>query len=309
MLKMVEINYQLNEISLEQVIGGWTALAYIVKSGDKKYFLKVYDKSRPSTKEATAHINLYSELLKEFILQYGGAQVVQAIKCHNGNYYCENEDYILMLFDYIEGETIAATPLNKQQAKALGEIVGQLHTCTIQLDVKNITENFDVSHYNDKLAIFLQNPVQPVFQIIIDSYFELLMKLMQQTKYLSEQVKDIKTSFVICHTDIHGFNLRQSKETLVLLDFETVRYAPIEADFFALLDLLEYESFLTGYKQYHPQFKLNHLLIDYYNYRRKLEDIYQYIEQILEEEHNDEEVNDIILAIEAECEALKSYGL
>ena len=68
MLKMMEINYQLNEISLEQVIGGWTALAYIVKSGDKKYFLKVYDKSRPSTKEATAHINLYSELLKEFIL-------------------------------------------------------------------------------------------------------------------------------------------------------------------------------------------------------------------------------------------------
>ncbi len=57
MNSLLQKNYNIDTVSVEQIQGGWSALAYIVTTTDgHKYLLKVYERSRASTSALTAII-------------------------------------------------------------------------------------------------------------------------------------------------------------------------------------------------------------------------------------------------------------
>ncbi|WP_342774586.1 hypothetical protein [Paenibacillus piri] len=64
--------------------------------------------------------------------------------------------------------------------------------------------------------------------------------------------------------------------------------APVEADLMFLTDKPYYHDFLTVYQKKHPHFVINPDALQFYQGRRKLEDIWEFIEQIL----NDKQVGD-----------------
>lgn len=65
----------------------------------------------------------------------------------------------------------------------------------------------------------------------------------------------------------------QSENQLILIDWEGLRLAPIEVDLMFLVDEPYYDEFLNTYQKTHENFAINPDALQFYQVRRKLEDI------------------------------------
>jgi aminoglycoside phosphotransferase (APT) family kinase protein len=85
--------------------GGWSALAYRVKTGEQSYFLKLYEKSRASTPKLTALIDIYSPLLL-WLHQNSRlkGKIPVPLTTKDDHYRCEDDYGIYLLYKYIAGE-------------------------------------------------------------------------------------------------------------------------------------------------------------------------------------------------------------
>lgn len=77
----------------------------------------------------------------------------------------------------------------------------------------------------------------------------------------------------------------QSGRRLILIDWEGLKLAPVEADWMFLVGKPYYERFLNVYRRSHPNFVLNPLALQFYQSRRKLEDLWEWTEQLLYDKH------------------------
>jgi spectinomycin phosphotransferase len=85
----------------------------------------------------------------------------------------------------------------------------------------------------------------------------------------------------LCHTDLHCWGIMEFRAGLILIDWEGLKLAPVEADLMFLIDKPYFHDFLTSYKEKHNNFELNHDALHFYQGRRKLEDIDEFIEQLI----------------------------
>ncbi|SFB07753.1 hypothetical protein SAMN04488072_106224 [Lentibacillus halodurans] len=81
----------------------------------------------------------------------------------------------------------------------------------------------------------------------------------------------------------------ESEEQLVLIDWEGLKLAPVEADLMFLVDKPYFHTFLKMYQKTHQNFKLNPDALHFYQGRRKLEDIGEFMEQLLFDSLNEQE--------------------
>lgn len=290
-------HYCIKEVEVSAVQGGFCADAFKITTANKSYFLKRYDKNRPITEKCTKLIDSYTPILQYFSKSTMADYVPKFILTIDGKVLCEDNHYIYMLYEYIDGITIADRKLTKAQVKELGKIVGMLHSslsekCTIP---KSMYEDFSID-FNDKLHNFIQSNISNYS--FLDPYISNLKKLTIQTAEQSEKAKLCNAPFVLCHTDIHNWNLMQTKDNLILIDWEGIKYAPKEADFFALTDIPYREEFISEYKNYNEQYEINQTILDFYDVRRKSEDIWEFIEKLVHENLTPKEriqtINDII---------------
>lgn len=108
----------------------------------------------------------------------------------------------------------------------------------------------------------------------------------------------------LCHTDIHNWNLMQFKQQLILIDWEGLRLAPVEADMMFLVDKPYYNRFLSIYRKSHKDFVINPDALQFYQEKRKLEDIWEFIEQLLFDNQDTQERADTIDSLRKELKAI-----
>ncbi|WP_028612633.1 phosphotransferase family protein [Paenibacillus harenae] len=279
-------HYDLEITSLSQQQGGWSAFAYKALTRNQAYFLKVYDKSRASTPKWTTLIDDYAPVLV-WLQQHSGlkGKIPVPLLTKEGRYTCENEDGILLLYEYIDGETIAERELTKEQVSQLAEIISELHSYDDNLPMKTgaLKESFDVS-FLQQLSMMLNNESNPMPSDVgemLEPHRKRLNSLIVAVEQLSAALKNSPSRFVLCHTDIHNWNLMQSGQTLLLIDWEGLKLAPVEADLMFLTDKPYYDDFLSIYRERHPNFTINPDALRFYQGRRKLEDIGEWLEQLL----------------------------
>ena len=127
--------------------GGWASLAYKVSNKNQNYFLKVYEKSRASTPKLTALINQYVPILVWLMNNSNlNRKIPTPLITSNGEYKCEDEYGIYLLYDYIEGETIGNRDLTGNQIYQLSQIIAELHSYgdDIPIGADAIKEDFEV---------------------------------------------------------------------------------------------------------------------------------------------------------------------
>lgn len=108
----------------------------------------------------------------------------------------------------------------------------------------------------------------------------------------------------LCHTDIHNWNLMQRDEQLVLIDWEGLKLAPVKADLMFFVDKPYYDVFMNIYLKLHKDFLINTDALLFYHIRRKLEDIWEFIEQLLYDNQEDKERNETIKVLDGELNNL-----
>lgn len=287
-------HYDIDIIDILPQQGGWATLAYKVSDKNQNYFLKVYEKSRASTPKLTALIEQYVPVMVWLMKNsYLKGRISVPILTGSGEYKCEDENAIYLLYEYIEGETIGDRDLTGNQVYQLSKIIAELHSYgdDIPIGTDAIKEDFEVP-FLQMLRQILQNGREDlpsdVWELIYSSMSQ-LNDLIQTVEELSRNLKNGDLRMALCHTDLHNWNIMQSRNQLMLIDWEGLKLAPVEADLMFLIDRPYFNDFLSIYQKTHQDFFINPDAMAFYQGRRRLEDIWEFIEQLLFDEQDEQE--------------------
>ncbi|MDR9854038.1 aminoglycoside phosphotransferase family protein [Paenibacillus sp. VCA1] len=266
--------------------GGWAALAYKISAGNRSYFLKMYEKRRTSTPKWTALIDEYAPILgwltQNSLLQ---GKIPVPLLTASGKYKCEDDEGIYMLYDFIDGETVGDKKLTAAQTFQFSEIITELHSYgdEIPVNTEKIKEHFDVPFLRQLKGVTSQTSgTMPAdVKTVVEPRLEQMFSLVERVERLSKSLKSEQLKMVLCHTDLHPWNLMQAGRQLMLIDWEGLRLAPVESDLMFLIDEPYYPEFIEIYRKKHKDFEIHPDALRFYKDRRKLEDIWEFIEQLL----------------------------
>ncbi|PUA36581.1 kinase [Paenibacillus elgii] len=283
---LLKEHYDLDATNILPQQGGWAALAFKVYSGKQAFFLKVYEKSRASTPKWTALIDQYVPITI-WLMQHSAlkGRLPVPVPTQTGAYKCEDDDGIYLLYEYIEGETIGEKALTAGQIAELSNMIAELHLYgeEIPVETKAIKEDFTVP-FLPQLRVALDREVCTLprdLKELITPHLKQVEELADTVEKLSAELKNRNLRMALCHTDLHPWNLMQTDRELVLIDWEGLKLAPVEADLMSFVDEPYYDDFVPIYRQVHPDFAINPDVLQFYRYRRKLEDIWEFMEQLL----------------------------
>ncbi|CEH29125.1 kinase [Aneurinibacillus migulanus] len=291
--------YDIEFINVSPQQGGWSALAYKVFNNNHTYFLKVYEKSRASTPKLTALIDKYVPIMVWLLHNSGlNDKIPVPLLTKNNDYKCEDDDGIYLLYEYISGETIGDKNLSEEQVCGLSEIIAELHLYGKELPIETdaVKEDFYVPFLQQLRSTLDKeyNKVPSDVRELINPHIEQINGLIDTVEKLSVHLKNCNLRMALCHTDIHNWNLMQSGQQLMLIDWEGLKLAPVEADIMFLIDKPYYDNFLSIYQKVHKNFVVNPTALQFYQSRRKLEDIWDLIEQLIYDNQDTQERTTII---------------
>lgn len=291
--------YDIEFINVSPQQGGWSALAYKVFNNNHTYFLKVYEKSRASTPKLTALIDKYVPIMVWLLHNSGlNDKIPVPLLTKNNDYKCEDDDGIYLLYEYISGETIGDKNLSEEQVCGLSEIIAELHLYGKELPIETdaVKEDFYVPFLQQLRSTLDKeyNKVPSDVRELINPHIEQINGLIDTVEKLSVHLKNCNLRKALCHTDIHNWNLMQSGQQLMLIDWEGLKLAPVEADIMFLIDKPYYDNFLSIYQKVHKNFVVNPTALQFYQSRRKLEDIWDLIEQLIYDNQDTQERTTII---------------
>ncbi|HCO67390.1 MAG TPA: hypothetical protein DIT04_06500 [Dysgonomonas sp.] len=272
--------YNLKDCIITEQQGGWTSLAYRVENSSGVYFLKVYDKKRKSTAKWTALIDNYIPIVIWLNDNFLKARIIEPILTSDNACKYENRDIICLLFKYIDGETIGDNPLNNQQIEELADIISELHSHgdDVPFSKEAITENYELA-FNNELLYFLDTENENrELKDIVSPFSQKIKDLIERIENLKGLIKHKQIPFVLCHSDIHNWNLMQTKKNLVFIDWEGLKYAPAESDLYALVNEPYFDKFLSVYRKKHTDYIPDEDILLFYKYRLKLEEVWEFIE-------------------------------
>lgn len=286
--------YDLNITEVLPQQGGWAALAYKVYNDDHTYFLKVYEKTRASTAELTSRIVDYVPVTQWLASNTGlKGKIPVPLLTSNGSYKHEDDEGVYLLYEHIEGETIGPKDLTERQVVQLAEIIGELHLYgdNIPMDTSKVKENFEVPFLRSLSSIideqFARLPAD--LKERLRPFQEPIRREIAVISQLSVKLQESEPKMALCHTDLHHWNLMQSGEQLILIDWEGLKLAPVEADLMFLDEKIYFDPFLRVYRNCHNHFESNPDALRFYKGRRLLEDIWQFIEQLLYENQSEDD--------------------
>ncbi|MBB3127844.1 aminoglycoside phosphotransferase (APT) family kinase protein [Paenibacillus rhizosphaerae] len=312
---VLSMYYGLEQVEVFPQKGGWAALAYKVTDTESRrsYFLKVYEKDRASTPKWTARIDQYVPVTSWLERSTGlQGKMPVPIMTTQGYYRCEDDYGIYLLYDYIDGETIGDKPLTPEQICQLSAIVAELHGCGKEIPVQsgNIVENFELPFALSLKDILTARgtDLPGDMKDLLGPYNKALNRMIFKADELSAMLKQSSLPLALCHTDIHPWNFMQpqGRPQLMLIDWEGLKLAPVEADLMFVVDQPYFKQFMHIYRQFHPDFTLNGKSLLFYQIRRKLEDVWEFIEQLLFDRQSPSERSSTHQSLEKELLGIKS---
>ncbi|CEI80608.1 hypothetical protein J18TS1_38000 [Oceanobacillus oncorhynchi subsp. incaldanensis] len=290
--------YGVHPVHVQSKQGGWASLAFEIKAEDAAYFLKVYEKRRASTPKLTAWIDQYAPIVEW--LAYNSdlkGKIPVPLQTKEGKYQCEDTENSYLLYPFIDGETIGEQGLTKQQVSEFAHIIAALHSFgkEIPFPTKALKEDFDVPFLEEleEVIHFNEKHIPGELHALFRENREKIAAWISSIKELSEKLKSASFDMVLCHTDLHHWNLMQG-EKLLLIDWEGLKLAPPEADMMFLTEKPYWKQFMEVYLQHHESYHINQDALAFYQLRRRLEDIWEFAEQLLYEEPDAQEKEEII---------------
>lgn len=309
--RLLQAEYGLLATDVEQTTGGWSADAYIARTADSGYFVKVYDKNRPSVGHWIARIGDYTPAV---LWLYANTplkdRMIAPLPTLSGGYKVESAARVVLLFPLIHGAALCEARMTRAQAEEIAEILAELHAHgrEIGAPTEALLEDYAIPFY-DQLSAYLVDPDIPeALHAALAPYAPMLINDLEVLKGLAQELKDSSPPCVLCHTDVHGWNLMQS-DRLILIDWEGLRLAPAESDLFSFSDgfFFDYagEAFFPRYAKARGGSVINETAMRFYRLRRRLEDIAEFANSIINDALTPEEFARSLKYMERECVALR----
>lgn len=262
-----------------------TAVYQVTTSSQVDYFLKL---------RRGEFINA-SVSVPKYLADFGIKQVIPPLATKARQLWTSLASFKASLYPYVEGRNGVETKLSEDQWIQFGAAIKKLHSTDIPNALTSGTsrEVFS-SKWRETVKAFLmrienevfKEPVAVKMALFLKSKSSEILKLVERAEKLAITIQKKPLEYILCHADIHGWNLIVDKEgALYIVDWDTLIVAPKERDLMFVgagiwesgRTAAEEESlFYQGY----GQAKINQDLICYYRFERIVQDISDYCEYI-----------------------------
>ena len=262
-----------------------TFVYHVVAEGKKDYFLKL---RQGDFFDASVTVPKYLNTL-------GLQEVIPPIETKLGHLWTNLGSFKVILYPYINGRNGGETKLSDPQWVQFGAIMKNLHSADIP---KSITNSIPKEEFSSKWLGVVQDflvriegedfsePIASKMALFLKSKSALISRLIMRTQELEFSLQKQSLDYILCHADIHGWNLlMDKKEGLYLVDWDTLIFSPKERDLMFVgagihdtgrTQVEEEELFYQGY----GGTEINQDAITYYRLVRIIQDIGEYCTQI-----------------------------
>lgn len=306
----VRREYGLAITDITPVAGGWSALAFRLQTPDGMFFLKVYDKKRSGMENQLCKLNLCMSAVAWLDANTGlEGRISAPLPTRRGEVKAETQSHAYLLFPYIDGVTVRTAPLSAAQQHELAAMVARLHLdgAKIPMDLSPLRENYDITCRH-----LLKMPLSPDDSLCVHRQRHMIIEAIEQAYTLAEYARAVNPPMVLCHADIHGWNLIQGQR-LHLIDWESIRLAPAEADLYTFWGDWYWGDanwgsywggFLPVYQKLRPEYTVDEKLLRFYQLRRHIEDIEDFYRKYLYDLMSEAEAAEVVCNLKRECEFL-----
>lgn len=232
--------------------------------------------------------NEASVTVPKFLSHLGIRQIISPLPTRTGQLWVSLAPYKVILYPFIEGRNGFEVDLSDQQRIEFGAALKRFHTAVIPAVITNGVPRERFSpRWRQAVKDFLarieneafDEPVAGALAAFLKAKREETLDLVRRAERLASALRAQPPEFILCHGDIHGWNLLVGGHgNLYLVDWDTLIFAPKERD------LMFVGSGLGGnghtrqqeealfYQGYGPT-RVNPIAIAYYRYERIVEDI------------------------------------
>jgi spectinomycin phosphotransferase len=257
---------------------------YRVTAG-KDYFIKL----------RRGEFNQASVEVPKHLSRLGMKQVIPPLTNRTGHLWSSLPPFKAVLYPYVEGHHGYEEKLSSQQWIEFGSALKRFHSTEFPTSITApIPQEKFSPRWRDAVRLFLKRieveafiePVAMEMADFLNARSREMLKLVKQSERLAQRLVGQHPEFILCHADIHGWNLLIDKAgALYMVDWDTLIFAPKERDLMFIGGALgnsgvapheEEELFYQGY----GQTDIDQITIAYYRYERIVEDVAVYCEQI-----------------------------
>ena len=278
--------YGLTLQSFEPVTGGTAASDFHIIAEEGHYFLKCYDKSRDSTPLFARDIPVYVPLLL-WLNQVPGLSgfLPQPIPTCTGKPFCEDNLALYLLYAYLHGTTLGKATPSRIQVESLAHIIATLHRLDVNTlpDLPIRRENFELPFLAELTSIAqgaAPFDLPADVHVLMQAYAELITVSLRKAEALQHQLRADPLPLVLCHTDLHGWNMMDCDGRFIVLDWEGLRLSPAEADLVFMVEPPYHPDFMPPYQQARPGFALDDRALRFFRIRRQLEDVWLFLREL-----------------------------
>lgn len=250
-------------------LGYHAGVYHVVSKQGIPYLLKVT--SRP----------LYEAryLVPRYLNDLGITSVVAPLPAKSGSLWSKREDWTLVLYPFIEGDS-SFTGMTNEQWRELGSIFRQIHQTALPAEgFESLRkETFDVAEYvqwiHDFEAQYLHaehigSDSERALRTDWLAHQSTIHKAVSSLQKLAGVLQKQSGSFVFCHADLHPANLiRDNQGHVHVIDWDDVMLAPKERDFIFVREP-QADAFWEGYGQ--PE--IDWVALTYYRWERVVQDV------------------------------------
>lgn len=287
----VNEKYGVEVISIQFIPLGDSAYSYRVDCLDgQKFFLKLFDHQNERQRKGIMRLSYYLPLTWQLYHEGILRNITYPIKNEIGEYSTTLDGFTIVLFNFIEGETLAdAHPFSDALLKEVAESMAIFQRITPMVDLTTLPkDSFNISFVASLKKCLKELEAHPkdnsTFRTLREFIFPLQSQILTSIDLVTElRDKIIRESmeFVLCHGDIWGGNMIRQGQLLHFIDWESVIVAPLEHNFFSFLGD-GFNVFYTAYEeQLNQPIKLNLDLLRFYSYRTHLRNLTQWLINIL----------------------------
>ena len=231
----------------------------------------------------------------KYLADLGIKQVIPPLTTKTRQLWTSLASFKVILYPYVEGHNGVEAKLSEDHWYHFGAAMKKLHSTDIPTSItKDIPRETFSSKWRETVKTFLmrveseifEEPVAAKMALFLKSKSSEILKIIEQTEALATKIQTHSIDYILCHADMHEWNLIVDKEAaLYIIDWDTLIFAPKERDLMFIGSGI-WDSGLTPdeeaslfYKGY-TQTKINQDAIAYYRFERIIQDISDYCEYI-----------------------------
>jgi spectinomycin phosphotransferase len=213
-----------------------------------------------------------------YLRDQGITSVVAPIPSKSNTLWTKLEDWTLIIYPFIDGDT-SWTGMTNEQWKEVGNIFKRIHNIRFQPDDFSSLrkETFDPTEYVQWIQNFelqhlhVRQGESETEHVLRESWVQnqsIIHTAMTFLEKLAAVLQSQSFQHVICHADLHPANLIREDANVFVIDWDEVMLAPKERDFIFIKEP-QADAFWEGYGKR----EINWLLLSYFLWERVVQDV------------------------------------